>query len=364
MKIIKHSSQAFPTPATGSIVGLDNDGILEVTNSFPFPVIEIPAESHLDSAPQNAAAVAPRARVNAAYQSEMIKMLREVNVDANNVGWYTSANMGNFVNMNVIENQLYYQKNQNERTVALVHDVSRSAQGALSLRAFRLSPQFMAAFRENKFTTEQYVTKSYKMDVQWLTERRLQKTNLRAQDIFVELPIQIHNSHLLSTYLHQLPTPPPTEDLDVPPSLAALLSGSVSSSFPLVPNYDNLALNIDPFLEKNCDLLLDAIETHQTENNNYQYYQRSLAREQSKITQWQTKRKAENATRSQLKQSLLPEDEWQRLFKLPAEPSRLESMVNTRQVEQYSRQIDGFVASTSGKMFAIRGNLLPGEAQV
>jgi translation initiation factor 3 subunit H len=57
----------------------------------------------------------------------------------------------------------------------------------------------------------------------------------------------------------------------------------------------------------------------------------------------------------------LPEDEWQRLFKLPTEPSRLEIMLNSRQVEQYTRQVDGFTAAVSGKMFAVRSNLLPGE---
>lgn len=157
MKIIKHSTQAFPTTVTGSIVGMDVDGTLEITNSFPFPVVEMPPESHFDTAAPNPAASAPRAKANAVYQAEMIRMLREVNIDANNVGWYTSANMGNFVNMNVIENQFFYQKEMNERAVALVHDVSRSAQGSLNLRAFRLSPKFMAAFRENKFTAEEYV---------------------------------------------------------------------------------------------------------------------------------------------------------------------------------------------------------------
>lgn len=158
MKIIKHSSQTFPTVATGSLVGLDVAGTLEITNTFPFPVVEVPPESHFDTSTPNAAAAAPRAKANAVYQAEMIRMLREVNIDAQNVGWYTSANMGNFINLNVIENQFFYQKELNERTVALVHDVSRSSQGSLSLRAFRLSPQFMAAFKENKFTSEQYVT--------------------------------------------------------------------------------------------------------------------------------------------------------------------------------------------------------------
>jgi translation initiation factor 3 subunit H len=161
MKIIKHSSQSYPTVSTGSIVGMDVSGTLEITNSFPFPTIESPADSgdnrsHAADIAQLAAA-APRAKSNLVYQADMIRMLREVNVDSQNVGWYTSTNMGNFVNSNTIENQFFYQKELNERTVALVHDVSRSAHGALSLRAFRLSPQFMTAYKDSKFTIERFV---------------------------------------------------------------------------------------------------------------------------------------------------------------------------------------------------------------
>ena len=138
-------------------------------------------------------------------------------------------------------------------------------------------------------------------------------------------------------------------------------SNSHTTLTPLGPNFDSLDLSIDPFLEKTCDLLLESIENHHTELNNHQYYQRSLGREQAKIAAWQQKRKAENAARAAAKQPLLPEDEWQRLFKLPTEPSRLEILLNSRQVEQYSRQVDGFTASVSGKMFAVKSNLLPGE---
>lgn len=127
---------------------------------------------------------------------------------------------------------------------------------------------------------------------------------------------------------------------------------------PLFPNFDSLDLSIDPFLEKNCDLLLESIETHYTELNNFQYYQRQLAREQTKITTWQQKRKAENASRAVLKQLPLPEDEWQKLFKLPQEPSRLETLLNSRQIEQYAKQVDGFTAVVTGKMFAVNGGLV------
>ena len=162
MKIIKHCSQTFPTIATGFLVGMDDKGTLETTNAFPFPAVEVAnLDGHHDTnTAANYAAAAPRAKNNISYQNEMIRNLREVNIDANNVGWYTSANMGNFINLNLIENQYHYQKDLNERTVALVHDVSRSSQGSLSLRAFRLSTIFMAAYRDNKFTTERLALSS------------------------------------------------------------------------------------------------------------------------------------------------------------------------------------------------------------
>ncbi len=158
MKIIKHCSQTFPTTATGFLVGMDKTARLEVTNSFPFPTVEVSqTDGHYNDNNNTAsalAAAAPRAKANTSYQIEMIKKLREVNVDANNTGWYTSANLGNFINVNMIENQYFYQKELNERTVAIVHDVSRSSQGSLSLRAFRLPASFMTAYKEGKFTTE------------------------------------------------------------------------------------------------------------------------------------------------------------------------------------------------------------------
>ena len=173
----------------------------------------------------------------------------------------------------------------------------------------------------------------------------------------------IHNSHLLTSFLHQLPKSPPVGNLPLPSSLSDIEKNPVSALAPppLYPNFDALDLSIDPFLEKTCDSLLEAIEVHHTELNNYQYYQRQLHREQQKITAWQTKRKQENTTRTLTKQPLLPEDEWQKLFKLPTEPSRLEVLLNSRQVEQYAMQVDGFTAGITSKMFAVKSNMMPGE---
>jgi translation initiation factor 3 subunit H len=371
MRIIKHSTATFPTPATGALVGMDVGPQLQITNSFPFPASAPDAHTSNPSDPyhhQDQAALAlaaPIAKTSVAYQNEMIKYLREVNVDAQSVGWYMSCSMGNFVSKAFIENQARCQQGQDERTVALVFDVSRSSQGGLSLKAYRLSPAFMASWKEKdtKFTTEKY-DDNLAASATALTDKpcSIQKSGLRYQDILIEVPVTIHNSHLLTSFLHQLPTPAPEKSqIDFPASLAELAHDPSISPNPLAPNLDSLDLSIDPFLEKTCDQLLDSIEAHQTEQNNAQYYQRSRAREEAKITAWQQKRKAENQTRAQQKQPLLPEDEWKQLFKLPAEPSRLESMLVGRQVEQYARQVDGFSAVVSSKMFGVKGNLLPGE---
>ncbi|KAJ6783669.1 hypothetical protein PWT90_06739 [Aphanocladium album] len=339
MKIAKHCSTNFPSMATGALVGMDQNNVLEITNTFPFPTVDSSAtDSHQNDAAMIAAA-APRQKSNITYQNEMIRHLKEVNIDANNVGFYTSATMGNFVNIGFIENLYFYQKEHSE-TVALVYDTSRSSQGNLTLRAFRLTSTFMSAYKEAKFTTES-----------------LQKSKLTFKDILAEIPVNVHNTHLLTSFLHQIPSGPSQEDLEKPTTLADLEREPIHA--PLYPNIDNLDVSIDPYLEKTCDLLLESIESHYTDLNNFQFYQRQLAREQTKISQWQTKRKAENAQRTLAKQTLLPEDEWQRLFKLPQEPSRLEGMLNAKQVEQYGKQVDGFTAGITSKMFAVRENLLP-----
>jgi translation initiation factor 3 subunit H len=188
-------------------------------------------------------------------------------------------------------------------------------------------------------------------------DNSLQKSKLTFKDILVEFPVTIHSSHLLTSFLYQVSAPPEDPEVPMPASLGEILRKP--AQIPAYPALESLDLSIDPFLEKTSDLLLDSIEAHYTDLNNHQYYQRSLGREQQKITQWQAKRKQENLVRASAKQPLLPEDEWQRLFKLPQEPSRLEGMLNAKQVEQYSKQVDGFTASVTAKMFAVRGNLLP-----
>lgn len=76
----------------------------------------------------------------------MMKSLREVNVDTNSVGWYRSAYLGSIFNESMIESQYQYQS-KIEKSIVLVYDPLQSATlGVLSLKAYRLSDQFMETY--------------------------------------------------------------------------------------------------------------------------------------------------------------------------------------------------------------------------
>ena len=88
---------------TGSLLGLEmENGVLEITHSFPLPV---------DTSKHNGASgevIAENVEYHK-YQEEMMRMLRDVNVDNNCVGWYQSMNMGIYSTSSLLENQLSYQ---------------------------------------------------------------------------------------------------------------------------------------------------------------------------------------------------------------------------------------------------------------
>src|SRR5690554_5626198 len=80
LKIMKHCKENLPELVTGQLLGLDFDSTLEVTNCFPFP--SKIGEDDDDGDGGNLG--------GAEYQIEMMRCLREVNVDNNTVGWYVT----------------------------------------------------------------------------------------------------------------------------------------------------------------------------------------------------------------------------------------------------------------------------------
>ena len=106
LKIIKHCQEALPSFVTGQLLGLDIGRTLEVTNCFPFPNKN---DEQAQAAPAAGGDGDDGDEDGAEYQMEMMRCLREVNVDNNTVGWYQSTYFSSFIDDSCIETQFNYQ---------------------------------------------------------------------------------------------------------------------------------------------------------------------------------------------------------------------------------------------------------------
>ncbi|KAL6580763.1 Eukaryotic translation initiation factor 3 subunit H [Orobanche minor] len=276
LKIIKHCKEFSPALVTGQLLGLDVGSVLEVTNCFSFPIREEDEEIEAEGAN---------------YQLEMMRCLREVNVDNNTVGWYQSTLFGSFQTENI------------RRCVCIIYDPSRSNQGVLSLKALKLSDSFMELYRSNNFTGE-----------------KLREKNLSWVEIFEEIPIKVSNSALISAFMTELEADTPITQCDS----------------------ERLQLSTSPFLESNVEFLIECMDDLSMEQQKFQYYYRNLSRQQAQQQTWLQKRRAENLARKNAGEEPLPEEDPSNpIFKPIPEPSRLDSFLITNQIANYCNQING-----------------------
>lgn len=126
LRILKHCREAFPVTVAGTLLGLDvENGVCEVTNCFP---------AAFDDSDE--------------YPVRMMKALKEINVDYNAVGWYSSTYLGSYFTKDTVEHHAAYQS-EAPNSVLLVYDnvpttqVCRIAAVCALWRACALSPTFL-----------------------------------------------------------------------------------------------------------------------------------------------------------------------------------------------------------------------------
>lgn len=160
LRLIKHSREHAHQTVRGNLLGLEVDnGVCEVTNCFPT----------CDDG-------------SVEYNVRVMKVMKEVNVDHNVVGWYSSMFLGTYFTKENVEHHADFQAAMPD-SVLLMYDNVPSAQGLLSLKALRLTDAFME---------------------EWQNQTRLGSeafTRLAPSSIFEELPIKIRNSHLIQAYM-------------------------------------------------------------------------------------------------------------------------------------------------------------------
>lgn len=218
MKIVKHCQDSLPSMVQGALLGLAVDGnILEITHAFPNPFDSSGKDDEIDEE----------------YQMDMMRMLREVNVDNNCVGWYQSMYLGIYSTSNVLESQFSYQTDVSPNAVLILYDPLQTTKGNFCLKAFRLSDECME------------IKKSGRNDF------------IKPSKIFEELPLRCTNPSLAGAMLE-----------DWSPKSDILL--------------DRLEMSTQPFLEKHLEQMCGWVDELAGEQQKFQYYTRYLARGNNK----------------------------------------------------------------------------------
>lgn len=250
------------------------------------------------------------------YQLEMLHCLRDVNVDSNTVGWYQSTYLGSYHTEQLIETFLNYAESI-KRCVCIIYDPTRSAQGSLALKAIRLTDQFMEMYKGMELSAE----KIFEKKLAW-------------SDIFVEIPIEVRNSALVTGLMQLVGSDAPVTQVD----------------------FDRFNVSTNPFLEKNLEFLVECMDDLSYEAQRVNQHQRNLQRLQVQQAQWIQKRRQENLQRKAAGQEPLPEEDPSNpIFKPVPEPSRLDSLLITNQIANYCSQINQFSSQSLNKLYLMQG---------
>ncbi|KAH8835219.1 hypothetical protein DL96DRAFT_1454914 [Flagelloscypha sp. PMI_526] len=302
-KILKHTGESSTAVTFGLLLGLDLDGTLHISNSFSLP-------HHLDDEDKSTKSVAR-------YQASMLRSLKEVHADDNLVGFYQATSAGAFFNQSFIEMQALHQEKLRHGGIVIFHDVAQAARGNATFRAFQLTPAFLSAFKKSNFGQTS------------LANHRLSFSN-----ILREIPVTIRTSPLLSSFVTNLSRSNPASSASRPEEV-------VTSTLPT--SFTPLDLETSG-ITKTLEQLIETVDSYKTEEGNQAYLLRQTTRERQKAEAMVAKRKEENVARVAQGLPPLPEEDIARFFKVPPEPSRLESTLLLAQMDGHARSL----ASVSG----------------
>ncbi|MEE6463306.1 hypothetical protein FKM82_005852 [Ascaphus truei] len=296
LKIIKHYQEEGhgSEVVQGVLLGLVVDDRLEITNCFPFPQ-HTEDDADFDEVQ---------------YQMEMMRSLRHVNIDHLHVGWYQSTFYGSFVSRALLDSQFSYQ-HAIEESVVLIYDPIKTAQGSLSLKAYRLTPKLMEVCKEKDFSAE-----------------GLKKANIAFEHMFEEVPIIIKNSHLINVLFFEL-----------------------DKKAPVTEKHELLSLSSSNHLEKSLQLLMDRVDEMSQDIVKYNTFLRNASKQTQQKHQYQQRRQQENIQRQTRGEPMLPEEDVSKMFKPPLPPSRMDSLLIAGQINTYSENIKEFTSQNLGKLF-------------
>lgn len=296
MKLIKHCHEAENSGsafAQGALLGLVADTRLEITHCFPFPSIN---DESLDDED---------------FQLTMMRRLRQVNVDHQHVGWYQSAQFGNFLSPTLLESQFSYQTSI-EESICLIFDTAKTAQGFISLKALRLTPEAIKMFKDNDFSPD-----------------TIKDLKISYESMMTEVPIVIKNSHLMNALLLELQEQIPLD----------------------IGGAQFLDLGTSGTLETQLRVMMDAVDELNQESIKFNKHQNVVLKQYQEKTRWVQKRQQENQARAARGEDPLPDEDINKVFKpLPA-PSRLNPLILSGTIANTSEEVSEFCSQSMAKLF-------------
>jgi translation initiation factor 3 subunit H len=300
LKIVKHCNDNLPTMVAGSLLGLDVGGALEITYSYSFPGAKAEGDAPVEGVSD---------LDGAEYQIEMMKMLRDVNVDNNCVGWYQSMYLGTMCTNDVVNYQYSYQSSEelSDNSIVIMYDPIQSRKGTLVIKAFRLTEKFMELKRNkvNKF--------------------------IPPADILEEIPLKIKNIGYVSAFLRCLQDSHRNE-LDCEFEALSMAGGESNT-------------------EKHLDLLSNSVDEILLEQQEYQKYAGSSSKIRQEHIRWLNKRLQDNADAREngnAEESTHLKDSG--LRPLPDAPTRTDHLLMLGQLDRYCRQVNDHVDSSIHKL--------------
>lgn len=288
MKIIKHCNEMHLGNigiVQGALLGLVADTRLEVTHSFPFP---FQSEDSVDDED---------------FQFGMMKRLREVNVDHQQVGWYQSAPFGKFLSPQLLESQFAYQTSI-EESICLIFDTAKNDLGFLSLKAFRLTPMAIQLYKEGEFNADS-----------------IKNLKLSHDNLFQEVPISIKNSHLVNELLLEL-----------------------GEQIPAEAGKQFLNLGCANILEDQLKFLTETVDELNQESIKYNKYHQTAMR------QFQEKARY-NETRKARGEKPATHEDLNKVFNPIPPPSRLNALVLAGQTLSSAENVSQFCNQALAKWF-------------
>ncbi|KAK4047403.1 hypothetical protein OIV83_005450 [Microbotryomycetes sp. JL201] len=303
------------------------------------------------------------------YTSQFLPRLADLNADASLVGFYTSANngqqlaIGGFVDALIgaqltgggigsLSKAAPVGRTSSSKPalpsgtgvkhgkgIALVYDIASAAQGHVGLRAYRLAPNFVDAYRAGKF------------DTQNLIEHGVVSSN-----ILEEVPVTVRSSPLLTAFLSTVSSPSPSTSVaGVGATAPSPLDPSASFATLSLPT-SATSTAIPAPLTAPINALLTALDTHSQHLSTLSFQSRQLARDRAKVESNPAvqRRRAENEQR--VKDGLTP------LPPLPEElalqePNRLETMLALGGVEGAANSLSEATGTLLVRSFGSRAGL-------